>query len=420
MLGPLRIVIILSALLYGSFASAEKSAIPGQFPPKEIQKQVRPLLKQIRIAQADKNEKKILELSHKIITILGPWAGNPDNKPKYYLPMDRSLPDRVLVEQLWQRLDKKVRGNALWIENPKGNPDKMTHGLRQVARPVISYSQLYQIKGYQTAQNLSFIRDGADFLLKLQRKNGLFPSPDLRGDNEHYTFFNRRALRKNPDALVDGWFVDDYRGELQFDHALSGMAMINTYRITKEQKYLDSAARAADWAMQKSLDTNWAYNAYSVWLLAEYAQLSGQPKYLDSAIEKLKLGVLPGQLQNGRWFDPINSKLIYHSVNVRGMLAVYAQLKEESDFKFRLRESLVSAVNNAAQQINTHGASSATTSSGILVSAITLLGNNKLWDEALSININASLEALQVGPDAPAIGLFLPHYMYFVEKNRIQ
>ena len=389
---------------------ADDSALEGQFPPKEIQQKVRPLLKEIRLAQEQKDEQKIYQLRQQIVTHLGKWAGNPSNRPIYYKVKKPSLPAAEKTYQLWHKVDRKIRRNVLWVKVPDGNPAKMEHGLRQAARPIMGYANLYQIPAYQTKETLAFLRTGADYLLALPRPDGLFPSPDLRGDDENYTKFNKRALRKNPNALIDGWFVDDYRGELQFDHGASGVAMLRAYQLTKDERYLNSVKKAADWAINKSLDTNWSYNAFSVWFLAELYAFSSEQKYLDAALEKLSLGVLPGQLDNGRWFDPINSQLVFHAMNVRAMMSVYAALPQEHQLKVSLKGKIVKGLDNAAKQIQTYGASSVTTPTAMFVEALELLGENQAWRTALQININASLEAFR-DRKAPAVGIFLPAYL---------
>ena len=404
-------LLFLTALLVTSFSlEANDSVVVGQYPPKEIQQKVRPLLKEIRLAQQQKDMQKINQLRQKIITHLGPWAGNPSSRPLYYKVKKSSLPAAEKVYRLWYKAERKIRRNVMWVKIPDGNPEEMEHGLRQVARPIIGYSDLYQIPAYQTKETLAFLTAGADYLLALQREDGLFPSPDLRGDDENYTTFNKRALRKNPDALVDGWFVDDYRGELQFDHGVSGVAMIRAYQRTNDKRYLESVKKAADWAIKKSLDTNWSYNAYSVWFLAELYAFDSNQKYLDVALEKLTLGVLPGQLSNGRWLDPSDSQLVFHAMNVRAMMSVYAALPQQHALKAKLKGKIVRGLDNAARQITVNGASSVTTPTAMFVEALDLFGENQAWRTALQININAGLEAFN-DRKAPAVGIFLPAYL---------
>ncbi|MBV1908753.1 MAG: hypothetical protein KUG78_05490 [Kangiellaceae bacterium] len=409
------VFLIVFSFIFGNIITV-KAAIPGRFPPKHIQNNVRPLLKDIRMAQSAKNEQQVLKLTENIVEHLGDWVSNPDYAPVYHFPIKVEQPSQKVIEALWEKISDKVKRNALWVKVPDGNPDKMSHGLRQAARPLIANATMYNHQKYREPETLKFIANGADYLLKLQRANGLFPTPDLRGDDVHYTSFNKRALKKNPEALIEGWFVDDYRGELQLDHAVSGLAMLKVYQITNQEKYLASAVKASEWSITKQLDTNWSYNAYSVWLLAETYQVTGRQKYLFHAIEKLKLGVLPGLLPNGRWFDPINSRLIYHATNVRAMLAVYRNLLEADPFKKQLKQRIERALTNATTEIINYGASSVTTSTEMLVDAMKTLDANSDWQTALNININAGIDSSENRGHSP-IGIFLPSYLDFRLNN---
>ena len=408
------------SFIFVSFGlTGAESPMPGSFPPKSVQERVRPILKDIRVAQNKKAHQEVVNLSQQVVEVLGDWAANPNIEPNYYKSKDESKPNKAEIFELWRRIKKKLKKRALWVKVPDGDPNKMTNNLRQAGRPIIAFSHLFSFEPDASKQDLKFIVEGADYLLRLQRKNGLFPSPDLRDDDPYYTTYNKRTLRKNKNAIVDGWFVDDYRGELQFDNAVSAIAMLRVYMLTKDGRYLSSAKKAADWARNKNLDTNWAYNAFSVWLLSEYYQISGEQSYLDAAVEKVRLGVLPGQLQSGRWFDPVTSKLVYHGSIVRSLISLYSQIDKETPFKKELRKSINNAVDNAAEQIVANGASSTSTSTEMLVNALTKIGYNELWVRALNINVNASLNYL-TDKKAPWIGVFLSNYIVYQETLEVK
>lgn len=118
---------------------------------------------------------------------------------------------------------------------------------------------------------------------------------------EKVGFLMQRVLKEHPDLVVDGWLSDD-RGDggLQFDNGLCGTALVEAWELTHEDRYLATARRAADWAIAQPLVTNWKYNAFSAGFLARLARSTGESKYLASAAEKARIGVLPGQMQNGR------------------------------------------------------------------------------------------------------------------------
>ncbi len=400
-----------------SYAEEKLGAvIPGSLPPENIQNQVRPLLNEVRNAQQKKDLQAIKESIDDILVQLGDWAGNPDIAPTYFSPIESTTPSRKPVGILWQSINGDIQNKVMWRHVPNGNPKKMRRGLRAAARPVITYSLLYSLNTYKKQEHLNIIIEGADYLLGLQQDNGLFPMPDLRGKDERQTVIIKRILRRNPDALNDGWIVADHRGELLYDHSTAGVAMVEAYRITKDQRYFDSAKKASLWAMSQAIDTNWSNNAFGAWLLAEFYSISGQEIVIKSAVDKIRYGVLPGLLDNGRWLDPFNSKLVYHSINVRGMLAVLRQLPKEHSFREELVMMAQKAINNASRQIISNGASSVSTSTEMLIDALEGLGNNQQWIKALNININASLKQLQ-NIKVADVGVYLPKYMKYIENQ---
>jgi hypothetical protein len=399
-------------------ADSEKNAHPGSLPPEHIQNQVRPLLNEVRNAQLDRDLPLVQNNIVKITKALGDWAGNPETAPNYFSPIESMPPLKSRVGELWRKIDDDIHANAMWRNVPDGDPKKMKQGLRAAGRTVITYSILYSLNSYKQQKHLNIVTKGANYLLDLQQDNGLFPLPDLRGKDKRQTVAISRVLRKNPAAYKDGWILKDHRGELLYDHAVAAVGMIEAFRITLDRRYYMCAEKASKWAMQQAIDTNWSNNAFAAWLLAEFYSISEKEVYLNAAIEKLKYGVLPGLMKNGRWIDPINSKLVHHAINVRGLLAVLRQLPEEHSFKERLENHTKNALDNAAAQINSKGASSVSTSTEMLIDAITEFGiDNKSWLHALYININASLKQLD-NVKVADVGVYLPKFIQFVQKQK--
>jgi len=143
--------------------------------------------------------------------------------------------------------------------------------------------------------------------------------------------FLERAERAGTLGTVvrNGWIVDDKGdGGLQFDNGECGAAMLVLYDVTKDVRYLDSARKAAEWAALQPLCPNWNYNSFSVFLLATLYEVTHEAKYLDAAIHKARLGVIPGQLTDGRhagrWMDPHNARPAYHFIMMRALAQVAA------------------------------------------------------------------------------------------------
>jgi hypothetical protein len=143
-------------------------------------------------------------------------------------------------------------------------------------------------------------------------------------------FLARAEKMGKLDTLVrNGWAFDDAGdGGLQFDNGECGAAMLDLYEVTKDDRYLESARAAADWAVTRPLCPNWNYNSFSVFLLAKAFGVTHEPRYLDAALQKARIGVIPGQLTDGphtgRWTDPHNARPAYHYIMTRALAQLAA------------------------------------------------------------------------------------------------
>jgi acetyl esterase/lipase len=189
---------------------------------------------------------------------------------------------------------------------------------------------------------LATAREAGDFLLWTQAQGGAgnFPFPARRGGGEGVWGITERALRKAEaqgrlDQVVrNGWAVDDRglgdEGGLQIENANGGVAALHLYEATREERYLHAAVSGAEWAAARPCVPNWNYNSFSVWLLAEVHRVTGERRWLETAKEKARLGIYPGQLTEGsragRWFDPHNAKPNYHYILLRAVACLVAQL----------------------------------------------------------------------------------------------
>ena len=272
-----RIVMMAILLISGAVSAQDGPKIlPGKSPPREIQVKVQPLLNDLRKSLLVRDEKSAKKACDRIVDAMGPWAGNPEAAPHYYHPIEKEQPNSKAVWKLWQELDRRTRREALWVTVPDGDPNRMRIGLRGAGRPVIAFAILSSLKADTKKEYVGLVRAGADYLLKVQRKDGLFPFPDLRRRHPLFGPMVEKLLRRKPEALIDGWIVDDLNGDQQYDNGICGVALVEAYEVTKEKAYLESAQRACNWAMERPLSTNWNYNAFSVWLLARYARAGGR------------------------------------------------------------------------------------------------------------------------------------------------
>lgn len=192
---------------------------------------------------------------------------------------------------------------------------------------------------------LKIAKEAGDFLVWSQNQagTGVVPFPAVRnGRGRPFEVAERFMRQAEKEGRLDqvvkyGWAVEDFSdGGLQFDNGLAGVALIQLFEATNDDKYKKAAIRAADWAATRPVVTNWNYNSFSVFLLAEVYRVTGDKKYLESAKKKTRLGILPGQLtegpRKGRWADAHNARPAYHYIMVRGLAALAATMpKDDAD-----------------------------------------------------------------------------------------
>ncbi len=220
------------------------------------------------------------------------------------------------------------------------DPTQLTQALRAPASVLAGGVAAARAQLDGAERSLALAKDAAVFLqwAQTQAGAGLFPFPAARASSSDRAMqvgadFLARAERAGQlDRVVkNGWAVDDLGdGGLQFDNAECGVAMFDYHELTKNPAALDSARRAADWAIRQPLVPNWNYNSFSVWLLAKAHAVTGDAAYLAAAKKKALLGVIPGQLtsgpRSGRWVDPHNARPAYHYIMLRALAQLVAVL----------------------------------------------------------------------------------------------
>ena len=67
--------------------------------------------------------------------------------------------------------------------------------------------------------------------------------------------------------------------------------------------------------------------------LAKAYAITGEATYLEAALRKARLGVIPGQLTDGpragRWIDPHNARPAYHYIMMRSLAQLLAVMPED-------------------------------------------------------------------------------------------
>lgn len=280
-----------------------------------------------------------LEVIHakvaKARAISGDKAGFPEVPDEFRaVPDDATMMTREEAQRGFTPRFAQLDKMRWW--NIGADPAKMKAPLRGVASVVSGNVAAARAKLDGADRSLTMAKQAADFLIWVQEQAGAgcYPFPAARGTSDaRAVVAATRFLKKADEAgkldeiVRNGWAFEDMGdGGLQFDNGECGVAMFDLYELTKDQRHLESARKAADWALARPLCANWNYNSFSVRLLARAFAVIGDAKYLDSAVRKARLGVIPGQLTDGpragRWMDAHNARPAYHYI----MMCALAQL----------------------------------------------------------------------------------------------
>ena len=270
--------------------------------------------------------------------VLGDQAGVPEVADEY-LPVPSSA--RLLSADEVRLSVKKTFAHLQRLKTWRIglDPTKLAAPLRAPAGVVAGMVAIHRAKLDDGRTALREATEAADFLIWAQEQAGAgcYPFPAARNTSQERAmqvatrFLERaEAAGKLGETVRNGWAYEDHGdGGMQFDNGECGVAIFELFEVTQDQRYLDSALKAADWALKRPLCPNWNYNSFSVNLLAKAHQVTKHPKYLQAALEKALLGVVPGQLTSGpragRWMDPHNARPAYHYI----MMTALARLASE-------------------------------------------------------------------------------------------
>jgi hypothetical protein len=125
-----------------------------------------------------------------------------------------------------------------------------------------------------------------------------------------------------------------------------------------------------------------------VGFLAHLSAATNDEKYLRAAIAKAEVGVLPGQLPGGRWFDAHNACAVYHNILLRELLHLHHALPANHAFAPILRDALTRGLDQAAGETLARGFTGTWTDN--FASALLWLGETKQWRDALNTCVNAA------------------------------
>lgn len=378
-------------LLLYAWADAVFATDSGLSPPRAVLARAQPAIDGARRALAQQDAEAVRRSVAQAVEALGPWAGVPEIPTRYHGPIDTDGFDQRAARDWWLReIDARLSG-LVWHKNPHGDPRRMQAGLRGAAWPLDALARTAMLLPERHAALTTEARAGADWLLRLQHSSGVFPfpiGPGLRPRGKVGRIV-ARAVRDDPSIVVNDWIADDRMdGGLQFDTGLCGRALVSAWELTSDARYLEAARRAGDWAIARPLVLNWNYNAFSVGLLARLYSATGAARYLQAAIMKAKVGVLPGQLPNGRWFDAHNASAAYHNILLRELLELFRALPAQHEFRPVVRDALTRGLDLAAAETLAKGYAGTWTDN--FARGLQWIGKNDRWRRALNVNLNAS------------------------------
>ncbi len=389
-----------SARDFGSAVAAFDAAAWEQMPEdvraafESIQRG--PLL----VAMRERDEAGIQRFVGAAKQVLGRWVGYPEVRPEYGAPLERRRPSYdVLKSALLESIEAFLVAPP-WADPTQRGP-RPSIRLRVTARAVETLLRTHLAEGFtgqfQPQSDLAAAAlAGLDYALEMQAPNGVFGFPFIEdataGPALEGADYVRRARAQGHDPVWRGWIIDDQNsGGLEFDNAAIGGALLLGHHVSGREAYLDAAVRAGEWALRREYVHNVNYNTLSAYLFARLYRVTHDLRWLRAAQDIFRYVALPTQLPNGRWMDPHNARIQYHSIILRHGLELLLALRQAGDTGAEeMVPALRAGIDNLAAQIVTYGASNIheMLSLETLSLAKVILGENPTWTEAEHVDLN--------------------------------
>jgi hypothetical protein len=332
-------------------------AADGTPLPREIGLAASSEVPALTAAQAAGDEAGVFAAVCRIRAALGAWQGVAEAAAPYRDAPSTPVDAAILLPGYLATIESDLLGREPWARAGESlDGAALSEPLRASCEIVAAYAAVGPLAGSTRAALATAARRGADWLVRVQRPDGAFPFPDLTDDAMRFMTDCRaagqseaacrdrlprafelavkgkqawEAAGRPPGVLVDGWFVSDEDGGLQFDTGTCGVALLAAAGAFAEPRYLQAARAAAGWAEREEIVSNWNYNAFSVELMARLAAVEaerGDPgaaeRWRRAGLRRARLGVLPGALSDGRWYDPHNARIVYHHIILRALAAL--------------------------------------------------------------------------------------------------
>jgi hypothetical protein len=186
-------------------------------------------------------------------------------------------------------------------------------------------------------------------LTRRQQPDGHFPFLDPRGKPSKLATAVDSMVAQSPLAVKDGWVVaPDPLGAAQAENAYCGMALLKAGAALKRPEWAQAASRAADWAAGQPCLPYFLANALSAALLARAYLDAGQERHLAGLIAKLNVGLLPGQVENGRWIDAATAQTTNHLAILQALHDAWEAVPPDRGL---LRDELRASLDRAAASL---------------------------------------------------------------------
>jgi hypothetical protein len=294
------------------------------------------LYNDLRKGMEAKDQAKVDQAAQAIINALGSAAGIPQKATSYQAWTNRAAVQPGQIAGGFEAYRVWLNTSAAWWRTQPG--PSSAKPLREPAAAIEGCLAAIRAGASNQADLFRLAREAGDYLIKVQKDAG----------NTVYPF-----------PTSSGWVTSSKSGDLFYDNGLAGSAMFSLFQATGDVKYKDSAIKAANWDMAQPCVTNWNYNSFSVFLLSNAYRVTGNTSYLQSAKEKARLGLYPGQLMSGpnrgRWSDGHNAELVYHYTIIRGLGALVSVLPNNDPELPKAKERLNLALTVRNQEIMQKG-----------------------------------------------------------------
>jgi hypothetical protein len=290
------------------------------------------LYSDLRKAMVAKDQPRVDQATQAIVTELGDRAGVPENATVFQTAVSRPAVQSSQIAGGFEIYRLWLNTSAAWWRSTPGPASAKP--MREPAAAIEGCLAAIRAGARNSDDLLQLAREAGDYLQFAQGEGGIgvYPYPSR-----------------------SGWITKDESGSLFYDNGLAGSAMFLLHLVTGDTKYKNSAISSANWDMTQPCVTNWNYNSFSVFLLSNAYRVTGNRFYLESAKEKARLGVCPGQLlsgpNRGRWCDPHNAEFVYHYIIMRGLGALVSVLAENDTELPELKDRLTTGLSVRNQEI---------------------------------------------------------------------